>query len=116
MHPRTQRHGLVAAGLLIVSIIAMLAHVCVLPIHAHAVPVEGHGSHDDSSSENSVHTASCEAVKTASVAAPIIPVVTSAPVVEVEPVSLKGHVFDAGPVSAHPDSPPLFLLHAALLI
>jgi hypothetical protein len=116
MHPRTRRHGFVVAALLIVAIIAVLAHVCVLPVHAHAVPVEGHGSHDDDSSDSSVHTASCDALKTASATPSIALVATSVPVVDVEPVSLKGHAFDAAPVRTHPDSPPLFLLHAALLI
>ena len=116
MPPLRHRHGFIAGTLLIVSIVAVLAHVCVLPIHAHAVPVEGHGSHDDDSSENSIHTASCEALKTASATPSVIRVATAVPVIDVEPVSLKGHVFDAAPVGAHPDSPPLFLLHAALLI
>lgn len=116
MGPLARRHGFVAAGLLIVAIIAVLAHVCVLPVHAHAVPVEGHGSHGDDSSDNSVHTASCDALKTATATPSIILVATLLPVVDVEPISLKGHVFDAAPVTTHPDSPPLFLLHAALLI
>jgi hypothetical protein len=116
MNPRTRRHGLIAAALLIVAIIAGLAHVCVLPVHAHAVPVDGHGSHDDDSSDNSVHTASCDALKTASATPSFILTATSVPVVDVEPVSLKGHVFDAAPVRTDPHSPPLFLLHAALLI
>jgi hypothetical protein len=114
--PLTRRHGFVAAGLLIVAIIAVLAHVCVLPVHAHAVPVEGHGSHGDDSSDNSVHTASCDALKTAPATPSIILAATLLPVIDVEPISLKGHVFDAAPVSTHPNSPPLFLLHAALLI
>lgn len=116
MHRPTRRHGFVAAALLIVAIIAVLAHVCVLPVHAHAVPVEGHGSHHDDSSDNSVHTASCDALKTASATPSIILVATAVPVAGVEPVSLKGHAFDAAPVRTHSGSPPLFLLHAALLI
>jgi hypothetical protein len=115
MRPTTRCHGFVAAALLIIAVLAVLGHVCVLPAHAHAVPVEGHGSHDNDSSDNSVHTASCDALKTTSATPSIVLVATSVPVVDVEPVSLKGHVFDAAAVG-HPDSPPLFLLHAALLI
>ena len=111
-----ERHTFVGAALLIIAIIAVLGHVCVLPAHAHAVPVEGHGSHDDDSSENSIHTASCEVLKTASATPSIILVATSVPGVDIEPFFPKLHLFDAAPVSAHPDSPPLFLLHAALLI
>ena len=116
MDPRTRRHGFLAAALLTVAIIGVLAHVCVLPVHAHAVPVGGHGSHDGESPDNAVHSASCDALKTASATPSIVLVATSVAVVEVEPVSLKGHFFDAAPVRTHPDSPPLFLLHAALLI
>jgi hypothetical protein len=116
MRPPTPRQGFVAAALLIVAIVAALGHICVLPVHAHAVPIEGHGSHDDDASENSVHTASCDALRTASATPSIVLVPTTVPAINVEPVSLKGHAFDAAPLSAHPHSPPLFLLHAALLI
>jgi hypothetical protein len=115
MRPLTRTHGFVAAALLIVAIIAVLGHICVLPVHAHAVPVEGHGSHDDDSSENSVHTASCDALKSASATPSILPAATSTPLVVVEPVLLK-RAFDVASSRAHADSPPLFLLHAALLI
>jgi hypothetical protein len=116
MHLLTRAHGFVAAALLIIAIIAVLGHVCVLPVHAHAVPVEGHGSHDDDSSENSVHTASCDALKGASATPSILPAATSMPLVAVEPLSLKRRAGDVAPARAHADSPPLFLLHAALLI
>lgn len=116
MRPLTRAHGFVAATLLIVAIIAVLGHICVLPVHAHAVPVEGHGSHDDDSSGNSVHTASCDALKSASATPTILPVATTMPLVVVEPLSLKGRAFDVAPARANADSPPLFLLHAALLI
>jgi hypothetical protein len=116
MRPPSPRHGFVAAALLIVAIAAVLGHVCVLPVHAHAVPVEGHGSHDDETSEQAVHAASCDALKTSSPAPSIVLVPATVPAIDVEPVSLKGHAFDAAPVSAHPESPPLFLLHAAFLI
>jgi hypothetical protein len=116
MRPLTRAHGFVAASLLIIAITAVLGHICVLPVHAHAVPVEGHGSHDDDSSENSVHTASCDALKSASATPTILPVAMSTPLVVVEPLSLKRRAFDAAPGRADADSPPLFLLHAALLI
>jgi hypothetical protein len=116
MRPLTRADGFVAAILSIIAIIAVLGHICVLPVHAHAVPVEGHGSHDDDSSENSVHTASCDALKSASATPTILPVATSTPLVVVEPLSPKRRAFDAAPRRALADSPPLFLLHAALLI
>jgi hypothetical protein len=101
---------------LIIAVIAVLGHVCVLPVHAHAVPVDGHGSHDDDSSENSVHMASCDALKSASATPSILPAATSMPLVAVELLVLKGHAVDVAPARAHSGSPPLFLLHAAFLI
>jgi hypothetical protein len=116
MRPLTSRHGFISVALLIVAIIAVLAHVCVLPVHAHAVPVDGHGSHGADSSDNSVHAASCDALKTASATSTILVATSAAAIGLDEPLSLKGHAFGAHRVSAHPHSPPLFLLHAALLI
>ena len=47
MRPQTRTHGVVAAALLGIAIIAVLGHVCVLPVHAHIVSAEDHGSHGD---------------------------------------------------------------------
>jgi hypothetical protein len=116
MPPRSRRHVPLAVALSIVAITAVMAHVCVLPVHAHAVPIEGHGSHDADSSENSVHTASCDALKTGSPTLSMIPIAASSSVIGVEPFSPKGHAVAAALVGGRPDSPPLFLLHAALLI
>ena len=101
--------------LFVATMSGLLAHVCVVPLHAHAVPIEGHGSHDEDSSDHSVHTASCEAARGPfSVAGAIVPpseaiVVLVAP--SVAPLPDRGaiHVVAA-------ESPPLFLLHASLLI
>jgi hypothetical protein len=112
----SRRRVPLAVALLIVAIVAVIAHVCVLPVHAHAVPIEGHGSHDADSSENSIHTASCDALKTGSPTLSMIPIATSSPVIDVEPFSPGGHAVAAALVGARPDSPSLFLLHAALLI
>jgi hypothetical protein len=108
-------HGVAAVALLIVAIVAVLGHVCVLPLHAHAAPVDGHGSHSEDSSDNSVHAASCDALKATSPTSSIVPIATSMPLVVVEPVSLR-RPLDRDAVRAHAESPPLFLLHAALLI
>jgi len=106
-------HPHVALTLLIAAIIAVLGHVCVRPVHAHIVPVADHGSHGDEA-DDSVHAASCDALKSSSATPSIVPVATWTPLVVIE--SLKLHVFDASPASAYAESPPLFLLHAALLI
>lgn len=103
-----------ALVILVIAVIAVLGHICMLPVHAHAVPVEGHGSHDEDSAGHSVHTASCDAIKTTPSAAALIPglAATSLPVVTATSCPLQS--------APHPvvraKSPPLFLLHTALLI
>jgi hypothetical protein len=113
MRSRSRGHGFVAPTLLIVAIIAVLGHVCVLPVHAHAVPVEGHESHGESP-DDPVHTASCDAVKGTSATPSMIPAATWTALVVVEPFALR--LFDTARVAVHPESPPLFLLHSSLLI
>jgi hypothetical protein len=96
-----------------VTVLALLAltlvgHVCALPLHDHPATEDQHDGAD------SVHGASCEVVRSTSSA-------TGCPVVDV--ALLVDRPLDDGsralqissrPLSVH--SPPLFLLHAALLI
>jgi hypothetical protein len=114
MRPSTRTHRFVPLALLIVAIIAVLGHVCVLPVHAHILPVEHHGSHGDGPADDSVHTASCDALKSTSATPSIVPAATWSPLVVVAHV--RPRLFDTSPATAHAESPPLFLLHAALLI
>src|SRR5207247_6490248 len=65
MPSRTRGRRFVSAIAIIVAIFAVLGHICVLPLHAHAITVDGHGSHDDDTADESVHTASCEGLKSA---------------------------------------------------
>jgi hypothetical protein len=99
---------------LLAAILAVVGHVCVVPLHAHATPVGGHGSHDHDADDHSVHTASCEALKSSS------PVVVTTLVVALTPLragpTLVRHAYDDVAVVTGVPSPPLFLLHAALLI
>lgn len=113
MRPQTRTHGVVAAALLVIAIIAVLGHVCVLPVHAHIVPAEDHGSHGDTTAD-SVHTASCDALKSTAATPSIVPVATSTPVVVIE--QSARHLVDIARTSGRSESPPLFLLHASLLI
>ena len=99
-----------------VAIAAVLSHVCVLP-HAHAD--EPHAiahEHDDEreGSEDAVHGASCEVLR----ASP-----PPSPVLDSTPAPVTARVERAWPAVVHAPaivvrgpSPPLFLLHAALLI
>jgi len=99
--------------LLSVTVLALLAltlvgHVCALPLHDHPTTEDQHDGAD------SVHGASCEVVRSTSPVT-VCPVVDAAPVVDrsVDHGSRGLQIFSY-PLSVH--SPPLFLLHAALLI
>jgi hypothetical protein len=113
MRIRKRTHEVVAVGLLIIAIIAVLGHVCVLPLHAHMVPAADHGSHDETPGD-SVHTASCDALKSTSATPSIIPIAAWTPILVVEPGARR--LVGSARETAGAESPPLFLLHAALLI
>ena len=104
------------------AIVALLGHVCALPTHAHAesgtsaaAHHETPGSHEPSDSAGSLHAASCEAaVGTATqLSAPAMAVVDHRSESPVSRGSVRAAAHVASPRS---ESPPLFLLHAALLI
>jgi len=101
------------------ALAAIVAHICVLPGHVHATPAShGHGHEEpasDHQSSDGVHTASCEALRPASVSgAALLIVHTPVPSVltRPEPAGL-GRPADTPSPSA---SPPLYLTHRALLI
>jgi hypothetical protein len=102
--------------LLIAAMAGLIGHVCVVPVHAHAVPVEGHGSHDEDAADRSVHTTSCEAAKgglSVHSLGPRSHVIEPLPIApRLLSMTYSGQV----PDSLAAESPPLFLLHAALLI
>jgi hypothetical protein len=99
--------------LLSVTVLALLAltlvgHVCALPLHHHPAAENHHDGAD------SVHGASCEVARSTSPVT-VCPVVDAALLVD-RPVDYcaRGLQTFSRPLSVH--SPPLFLLHAALLI
>jgi hypothetical protein len=106
------RSLLVAVGLIVV-----LSHVCALPAHAAGFTTlvgHAHGAHDEPSADESVHGASCEAVRSAfAVTPPVLPATPATPVRVVTQVVRRP--LDRL-LSAFVTSPPLFLLHASLLI
>ena len=106
-----------AWSLLAVACVVALAHVCVLPTHGHAATVAPAASHDHDShhDDEALHSASCDAVRAASVSVPtpIIPVSLVA-YPDDSRCRIPANVSSAAPTPA--PSPPLFLLHAALLI
>ena len=98
-----------------VAILVVLGHICAAPIHAHAGVVTTHSEdHPESGSDEAAHGSSCEALRADSdVDAPallstgiVLPVIG-----DLE--ALHPHATSA---PAPTSSPPLFLLHAALLI
>jgi hypothetical protein len=103
--------------LLALSLFVILSHVCALPAHAAGLDtVLGHtdAAHDHHAGDESVHGGSCEAVRSTAVVQPQpapAPAVAGVPVVRllVRPTPER-----ARPAIAA--SPPLFLLHASLLI
>lgn len=106
-----------AVLLLFVALLAAVLHVCVLPVGAHAPASgahDGHHEHESGAAGEGVHAASCDlAAGTRGVptAAPV-PVPQTGPTVA--SIIVSPAVAPTAP--APPDSPPLFLLHAALLI
>jgi hypothetical protein len=101
--------------LLVAAMLGLLGHVCVVPLHAHAVPIEGHGSHDDDAADHSVHTASCEAAKGGATVAALMPIPRAAEL-PVAPAPSLSRRLGPSPNVPTAEAPPLFLLHAALLI
>jgi hypothetical protein len=99
--------------LLSVTVLALLAltlvgHVCALPLHGHPATEEHHDAGD------SVHGASCEVLRSTP-SLTWCPIVAATPLVDrrMDDCSEAQQIFSI-PRSVH--SPPLFLLHAALLI
>ena len=101
------------------AIVAVLGHVCALPAHAHVAidpPLvdehDGTGGHD---SEESLHAASCEVVVSTSSNIP-----SAVSMLAERPrdgcVALYRERLVSVTHRPPVDSPPLFLLHASLLI
>lgn len=99
------------------GLFVVLSHVCALPVHAAGLAtLVGHtqGAHDESSADESVHGASCEAVRsTFAVTPPVLPATPATPVRVVTHIVRRP--LDR-PLAAFATSPPLFLLHASFLI
>jgi len=89
--------------------LTLVGHVCGLPLHGHSATEEHHDAGD------SVHGASCEVLRSTP-SLTWCPIVDTAPLVDrpVDDCSRALRASFSTPLSVH--SPPLFLLHAALLI
>ncbi len=114
-----RRISLLGGVVLAITLVAL--HVCVLPGHVEAVQADdgqghAHGAlpHERGGHEGDVHDASCDAVRVAQTVTTAAPVVTHVVSFSPTPVSRIASVTRPLPVPASP--PPLFLLHASLLI
>jgi hypothetical protein len=101
--------------LIAVAVFSALAHICAGPLHAHAAAVTAHEDHHSPHGDGDLgHGGSCEGVTSAAI--PAAPAVASAligiAIADAAAVSAPRLLSAPVPTS----SPPLFLLHAALLI
>jgi hypothetical protein len=94
---------------------SLVGHVCVLPLPSHAAPGASHETDGDHHGDgDAVHAASCEGVRsTAPVTASPVVVVSSRAPLRVVPIVQLASLIRRSPSAP---SPPLFLLHASLLI
>ena len=111
----TARFGLARWTLFVLSVAVLMGHICVLPGHVHADThaTQRDGDHPHNADE-AVHAASCEAVRSAWVGCPIVlaPSVGAVTATLVAPPK----TWISSSRSPSVKSPPLFLLHASLLI
>jgi hypothetical protein len=117
MRPRARRSGGARWVFLILSLPLLTGHVCVRPTHGHAEPPArpadaGH-SHDGGEGDG-VHGASCEALRSSGGTPTVAPSAAFVVADALAPCRRWIECTDT-PKTAAP-SPPLFLLHAALLI
>ena len=103
-------------GLPVLSVVMLTGHVCVLPTRGHveAAPSHADGEHSHDVDE-SMHAAFCEALPSSWITCQsVLTVSDSAVSVYVEPTNRSVSRGGISPLLTI--SPPLFLLHAALLI
>ena len=111
--------GAVRWGVMIAAIIVLLGHICAIPLDAEIVPLFDHhssgGGHEHGPDGNAVHAGACEMARPPAWSTFIgVPSLSTLPQHDV-PVQRLERVL-ALPVAPHATSPPLFLLHATLLI
>ena len=98
-----------------VALFVVLGHICAAPVHAHAGTMTTHSEdHPEGGADEAAHGGSCETLRADfNVHAPaLLPTGVVLRVVS----GLEIHRRYAEPAPAPTSSPPLFLLHAALLI
>jgi hypothetical protein len=104
-----------------VAMLAVFGHICALPFHAHAGIVTTHESHSAEHDEHSAgghdeqsHLGSCEMLR--AVSAYLAVVIVAAGPVLLPPLDTQSVGVWSPAAILTSVSPPLFLLHASLLI
>jgi len=103
-------------ALVTIAVATVFGHVCALPLHVHAGTVTTHDDHSGAAAEetDAVHAGSCDAVKTPTVTSDLLVAMAAAPTPVLD--STVARLVRSKPVPIATASPPLFLLHASLLI
>ncbi len=101
--------------LVAIAILVVMGHICAGPLHAHAGTVTTHSEdHPEGGSDEAAHGGSCETLRADfNFHAPaLIQTSTALPVAP----NIELYPMYAAPAAVPASSPPLFLLHASLLI
>jgi hypothetical protein len=115
MKPFAGKAGFTRWALLVSSVAIMMGHICVLPGHVHAeASVEHTDGHHSPDADESIHAASCEAVRSAWIGFPIVLAISSGAVTT--PAGQAKVWITSSGRSPSVKSPPLFLLHSSFLI
>jgi hypothetical protein len=99
---------------LLATVLAMAGHICALPAHGHDLFESSTTDRHDSRGD-AFHTASCDGVVVRSDTVTTMAASAPAPSGREEEAP-RAPILDARRRSGPSESPPLFLLHAALLI
>jgi len=110
------------AVVLVLTLVGLLAHICVLPHHGDAVEIDSHAAHGHrdtvpaNDGDDALHAASCEVLPASSTAALVPPSAQSIQTASFSLVATEVNRFAAVPPPQPSASPPLYLTHRALLI
>lgn len=113
------RHSLWTVVVCLLLASAVIGHICVLPDHAHALPTRYTDHDDHNHADDAVHEASCEAVGTSAPITILAPALADLGIAEQPALALFSATTTGSlrlPAVKTRRGPPLFLLHASLLI
>ena len=117
--PEMSSRGVGSVLLVGLAVLMVLGHICAPPFHAHAGAITTHEEHEshhggEHPDDDTAHAGSCDVVKSAAPALDGV-VLTPLPTIPLVTAGSPGQHVDSDSALVF-GSPPLFLLHAALLI